>query len=177
MSDPDMTSGNPDSELIRSVWAEARSLMSRLEGSSVQRLAVAAGGTSIEIERDPSAAPAPAAPPLEFPSARRASGFIPTVGSGALGAARDDAAPEGRQSITAPLVGTFYRAASPGAEPFVEVGDIIDAGQVVGIVEAMKLMNEVQATSGGKVVRIVAENGQPVEYEQELMQIEPADDE
>ncbi|MEJ7784563.1 MAG: acetyl-CoA carboxylase biotin carboxyl carrier protein [Solirubrobacteraceae bacterium] len=178
MSDSGKKSGNPDAELIASVWAEARSLMARLEGSSVQRLAVAAGGTSIEIERDPSAAPSTAAPPsMDLPISRRGSGVMPTIGAGALGGARDAAAPAGRQSITAPLVGTFYRSSTPGSDPFVEVGDIIEAGQAVGIVEAMKLMNEVQATSTGKVVQIVAEDGQAVEYEQLLMHIEPVDDE
>jgi len=177
MSDADMKSANADAELIASVWAEARSLMARLEGSSVQRLAVAAGGTSIEIERDPSAAPAAASAPVDVPISRRGSGVMPTIGAGSLGGARDTAAPTGRQAITAPLVGTFYRSSSPGSDPFVEVGDVIEAGQAVGIVEAMKLMNEVQATTSGKVVKIVAENGQAVEYEQLLMHIEPVDDE
>ncbi len=176
MSDADKKSGNADAELIASVWAEARSLMARLEGSSVQRLAVAAGGTSIEIERDPAAVPA-AAPPVDLPISRRGSGVMPTIGAGSLGGARDAAAPTGRQAITAPLVGTFYRSSSPGSDAFVEVGDVIEAGQAVGIVEAMKLMNEVQATTSGKIVKIVAENGQAVEYEQLLMHIEPVDDE
>jgi acetyl-CoA carboxylase biotin carboxyl carrier protein len=170
-------SGNADPELIKSVWAEARDLMRRLEGSTVQRLAVSAGGTSIEIERDPSAVPQAQAPaPLEALPPRRASGMMPTVGAGSLGAAEEPAPADGRKPITAPLVGTFYRSATPGADPFVDVGDIIEAGEVVGIVEAMKLMNEVQATAGGKIAEIVAENGQPVEFEQALMYVEPADE-
>ena len=75
----------------------------------------------------------------------------------------------------APLVGTFYRAPQPGAKAFVEKGDIIDAGQTIGIVEAMKLMNQVNADIGGRVAEIVAGDGEWVEFEQVLMYLEPAD--
>jgi oxaloacetate decarboxylase alpha subunit len=70
--------------------------------------------------------------------------------------------------ITAPMVGTFYRAPSPDAEPFVEIGDIVEAGQTVCIVEAMKLMNEIEAERRGKVLKILVENEDPVEYGQPL---------
>jgi acetyl-CoA carboxylase biotin carboxyl carrier protein len=70
--------------------------------------------------------------------------------------------------ITAPMVGTFDRAPSPDAEPFVEVGDIVEPGQTVCIVEAMKLMNEIEAERRGKIVKILAENEDPVEYGQPL---------
>jgi len=75
--------------------------------------------------------------------------------------------------IKSPLVGTFYRAPSPGAPPFVEEGDIVSKGQVVCIIEALKVMNEIESDVDGKVVKILVENGQPVEYGQELMYIEP----
>ncbi|HIK38582.1 MAG: acetyl-CoA carboxylase biotin carboxyl carrier protein [Geminocystis sp.] len=75
--------------------------------------------------------------------------------------------------ITSPMVGTFYRAPAPGEPPFVEVGDIVSPGQVVCIIEAMKLMNEIEAEVGGRVMEIVVENGQPVEYGQTLMWIAP----
>ncbi len=75
--------------------------------------------------------------------------------------------------IRSPIVGTFYRAPAPDAPPYVEVGDVIKPGQTVCIVEAMKLMNEIQAEQGGKVVRILAENAQPVEYNQMLIVIDP----
>lgn len=73
--------------------------------------------------------------------------------------------------ITSPLVGTFYAAASPEDEPYVKVGDTIKKGQVLGIIEAMKLMNEVEADFGGKVEAILVENGQMVEYGQPLFRI------
>jgi acetyl-CoA carboxylase biotin carboxyl carrier protein len=73
-----------------------------------------------------------------------------------------------------PIVGTFYAAASPGAPPFVKAGDLIQAGQVVCIIEAMKLMNEIEAEVSGELVRALVENGQPVEYGQGLFAIRPA---
>lgn len=74
--------------------------------------------------------------------------------------------------LTSPMVGTFYKAASPDAKPFVEVGQDIKQGDVVCIIEAMKLMNEIESESGGKVVEICIENGQPVEFGQILMYVE-----
>jgi acetyl-CoA carboxylase biotin carboxyl carrier protein len=74
--------------------------------------------------------------------------------------------------LKSPMVGTFYRAPSPGAKPFVEVGDTVKAGQTVCIIEAMKLLNEIEADKDGVVKAILAENGQPVEYGEPLLAIE-----
>lgn len=76
-------------------------------------------------------------------------------------------------SISSPMVGTFYRAPSPDANPFVEVGDIVEEGKVICIIEAMKLMNEIKADKKGKVVKILVENGTAIEYGQELFILEP----
>lgn len=76
-------------------------------------------------------------------------------------------------SIKSPIVGTFYRAPSPDAPPYVEVGDVIKPGQVVCIVEAMKLMNEIESDVAGRVAQILVKNEDPVEYNQELMLVEP----
>jgi acetyl-CoA carboxylase biotin carboxyl carrier protein len=81
------------------------------------------------------------------------------------------AEPEGR-TIKSPMVGTFYRSASPGAKPFVEVGDPINEGQPVCIIEAMKIMNEIDSDTSGKIVRILCENGQAVEFGQPLFIVE-----
>lgn len=81
-------------------------------------------------------------------------------------------APRASLSITSPMVGTFYRAPSPGAAPFIEVGDQVKKGQVIGIIEAMKLLNEVEADKDGVVKAFAAENGQPVEYGQPLVILE-----
>ncbi len=78
------------------------------------------------------------------------------------------------QPITAPMVGTFYRAANPDAPPFVEEGDEVEPGQTVCIIEAMKLFNEIQAEVRGRIARVLAENGAPVEYGQTLFLIDPS---
>jgi acetyl-CoA carboxylase biotin carboxyl carrier protein len=171
-------------EMIESVWAEARDLVRRLEGSSVQRFAVAAGDYKIEIERG---APAPAvsfAPPEnagpQLPSGQPiATGAGPGLGvapgarmaSGVFTLGEMPA--DNRMPVLAPLVGTFYRASQPGSKPFVEVGDTVEAGQTVCIVEAMKMMNEVVAGEAGKVAEVAVENSDWVEFEQVLMYLEP----
>jgi acetyl-CoA carboxylase biotin carboxyl carrier protein len=153
-----------DETLIRAVWEEARDLIKRLEGSTVQRFSVEAGDTKIEIERGMPAgvAAAPAA-------AGAGLAALPAADEAAAGAPELD----GRHPIKAPLVGTFYRAPQPGAPPFVSEGDVVDEGQVVAIVEAMKLMNQVQADQAGKVAEILAQDGEWVEFEQVLMYLEP----
>lgn len=77
-------------------------------------------------------------------------------------------------TIKAPMVGTFYRAASPEAKPYAEIGQIVDVGQVVCIIEAMKLMNEIKSEIKGKVVEVLVENSRSVEYGQPLFKVEPA---
>jgi acetyl-CoA carboxylase biotin carboxyl carrier protein len=187
MSEDQNIQSTPDRELIQSVWAEARDLIKRLEGSTVQRFAVAAGDYKIEIERgsppaaaaaagaEASGASAPPAGPIATgagpglsvaPGARMASGVF-TIG---------DLQQDNRVPVLAPLVGTFYSSAQPGAKAFVEVGSMVEPGQAVCIVEAMKMMNEVAAGEGGKVAEIVVENGDWVEFEQVLMYLEPADE-
>ena len=86
-----------------------------------------------------------------------------------------EAAPpaEEGKSITSPIVGTFYRAPAPDAPPYVEVGQVVEKGQVLCIIEAMKLMNEIEAEFRGKVIRICKENAQPVEFGDVLFIVEP----
>ena len=161
MGENDDTRRTPDKELIQSVWQEARDLIKRLEGSSVQRLVVAAGEYKIEIERGAEVR------------------VVETTGPQTAQArpGPEEVVADHRHPILAPLVGTFYRASQPGAKPFVEEGDVVDAGQTVAIVEAMKLMNQVAADRGGTVAAIVVDDGEWVEFEQVLMYIEPAEEE
>ena len=158
---------NPDQDFIRSVWEEARDLIKRLEGSTVQRFSVEAAGTKIEIER---AMATGAGAPVASVAAPAAAASVPGP------SVEEVAETDGRHPIVAPLVGTVYRAGQPGADPFVKVGDSVEAGQTVAIVEAMKLMNQVQADIAGKVAEIVVEDGQWVEFEQPLMYLEPPEE-
>ena len=82
-------------------------------------------------------------------------------------------AEEGLHTVRSPIVGTFYEAPSPGAPPFVKVGDTVEVGQLLCIVEAMKLMNEIESDLAGEIVKKLATNGQPIEYGQELFLIRP----
>ena len=151
-----------EEEFIRSVWEEARDLVKRLEGTTVQRFSVEAGGTKIEIERAPAAG--------TFVPAASTTAAAATPGGEA--AAPVEAEVDSRHPIVAPLVGTFYRAAQPGAKPFVEEGDVVDEGQTVAIVEAMKLMNHVKTDQAGKVAEILCSDGDWVEFEQPIMYLE-----
>lgn len=95
----------------------------------------------------------------------------PVAAPAAASAAEPPAAPEGKV-IKSPMVGTFYRAASPGAKVFVDVGSSIKEGEPVCIIEAMKIMNEIEADCSGKITRILCENGQAVEFGQPLFIVE-----
>jgi len=101
-----------------------------------------------------------------------ATGASPGPG-GSAEPARLPASP-GLVTVEAPMVGTFYRASSPGAEPYVKPGDLVKEGQTLCIIEAMKLMNEIEARTAGRLAAILVENGQPVEYGQPLFHIDPA---
>jgi acetyl-CoA carboxylase biotin carboxyl carrier protein len=92
-------------------------------------------------------------------------------GNGARGS-EPPAIAENQKLIASPMVGTFYRAASPDSDPFVEEGDSVRKGQALCIIEAMKMMNEIEADAGGRIVRILCENGQPIEYGQPLIVLE-----
>jgi acetyl-CoA carboxylase biotin carboxyl carrier protein len=111
-----------------------------------------------------------AVPPA--PGAAPELGAVPVVGA----APAPPAAPaveEGLHMVKSPIVGTFYEAPSPGAPPFVKSGDSVEVGQVLCIVEAMKLLNEIESDVAGEIVKKLAVNGQPIEYGQDLFVIRP----
>jgi acetyl-CoA carboxylase biotin carboxyl carrier protein len=132
------------------------------------------GLTEVEVERSGERVRVRREPPPGAPAGSGPAGV-------ATPAAHTSPAPEPiredrRQhlvTVEAPMVGTFYRATSPEADPYVREGDAIKEGQVLCIIEAMKLMNEIESKVAGRVIRILAENGQPVEYGQPLFLIEP----
>jgi acetyl-CoA carboxylase biotin carboxyl carrier protein len=108
--------------------------------------------------------------------AESASNLAAPVAPPAALAARKEAPPpaeEALHTVRSPIVGTFYEAPSPGAPPFVKAGDVVEVGQVLCIVEAMKLMNEIESDVAGEIVKRLVSNGQPIEYGQELFSIRP----
>jgi acetyl-CoA carboxylase biotin carboxyl carrier protein len=92
----------------------------------------------------------------------------------AVAAAAADEVESAGTVVTAPMIGTFYRAPGPGEPPFADVGDAIENGQTIGIIEAMKIMNEIAADAGGTIIEYLASSGQPVEYGQPLLRLAPA---
>ena len=112
-----------------------------------------------------------------FFAVQAAPGPAPELGTApAVAPAATPAAPapeEGLATVKSPIVGTFYEAPSPGAPPFVKPGDMVEVGQVLCIVEAMKLLNEIESDVAGEIVKKLAVNGQPIEYGQELFVIRP----
>jgi acetyl-CoA carboxylase biotin carboxyl carrier protein len=140
-----------------------------LERGDLAELEVSAGDTTI-IVRSPAAVERVIAP----------SAFVPPVDGGAapgaapVAVATAPAAPPVRPSVKAPLTGIFYGAPSPGATAYVSVGDHVSVGQIIGLIEAMKLFNEIKSDLAGKVVRICADNGQLVKAKSPLIEVEPA---
>jgi acetyl-CoA carboxylase biotin carboxyl carrier protein len=124
--------------------------------------------TVVHAHGDPRFFAVPAAPP---PSPEL--GTVPAATPAAPAPVTKPAAEEVLHMVKSPIVGTFYEAPSPGAPPFVKVGDMVEAGQVLCIVEAMKLLNEIESDVAGEIVKKLASNGQPIEYGQELFAIRP----
>jgi len=139
---------------------EIRRLAELLREYGLSEVEVEREGVRIRLRRDlaaPSAAPAAASVAPALPMA----------------AAAPDAGEAHLLTIEAPMVGTFYQAPSPDASPFIRDGDRVKKGQVVCIIEAMKLMNEIESKVAGRVVKVLVENTQPVEYDQPLFLLEP----
>ena len=147
---------------------KVKKLIELLEESGISELEIHEGEESVRISRynqAPTAyAPAMAAmPQISMPPAGAAAAVEPVA------AAKEEIA---GHTINSPMVGTFYRASSPGAKAFVEVGDHVNVGDTLFIVEAMKLLNQIESDKVGKVKAILVENGQPVEYGEPLFIIE-----
>jgi oxaloacetate decarboxylase alpha subunit len=144
--------------------SELKQLIRLVQRTGIGELEVSSGGRSVRISAQASGrvaavvSQATAAPTAE----RLAPVATPEVGL-----------EENLQAVTSPMVGTFYRAPAPDADPYVEVGTIVEVGQTVCIIEAMKLMNEIESEVRGRIVRILVENAQPVEFGQKLFLLSP----
>jgi acetyl-CoA carboxylase biotin carboxyl carrier protein len=140
-----------------------------LERSDLLELEVEAGGTGLVLRKPEALAPVAALQPA---SSRAGSTSSADRGDTA-DAASSMAEPPGRPSVKAPLTGIWYSAPAPGSGPFVEVGREVAAGQVIGLIEAMKLFNEIKSDLAGRVVKVAVENGQLVKAKQVLIEVEP----
>ena len=157
---------------------EIKELIDLLKGSDVSEIEIEREGVKIRIKKGSSGAvitPVMAAQPvMHMPVQQPVQPVVAAPAPAPASASAHEAAKAAGNTINSPMVGTFYKAPAPDAAPFVKEGDIIKEGQTVCIIEAMKLMNEIKAEIKGKVVKIMVENGQAVEFGQPLFVIEPA---
>jgi len=150
---------------------KVKKLIELLEESGISELEISEGEESVRISRHPrmAAMPAPvsatAPPPPPAPAPAPAT-KLPATAAGEHKPRNDD------QTITSPMVGTYYSASAPGAKAFVEIGMEIKVGQILCIIEAMKMMNQIESDKAGRVTAILAKNGEPVEFGQPLFIIE-----
>jgi acetyl-CoA carboxylase biotin carboxyl carrier protein len=155
---PDATAAAGDDRLVDL----ARRMAAVLAEMALTEIEVESAGVRLKVQRTITVVPAGAHPTgltVAPPTAER-----PVVA---------EVAPTTTVTIESPMVGTFYRASSPTAEPYVSEGDVVKEGQIICIIEAMKLMNEIECKVSGRIARILVENGQPVEYGQPLFFVEP----
>ncbi len=149
--------------------SEIKELMKYIESSSFVEFELEREGFKLKLVRRAAPENGPIAP---------AAGYVPPThvappgpAAGGQPAGQPAAEAEGVHLVKSPIVGTFYRASSPAGKPFADLGDIVKKGQILCIVEAMKLMNEIESDCGGEVLEILVENGQPVEFEEPLFRI------
>jgi acetyl-CoA carboxylase biotin carboxyl carrier protein len=146
---------------------KVKKLIELLEESGISELEISEGEESVRISRHPRMqmqAPAMAMAPQQIQAAPTAA--MPATSAGEHNPRKDD------HTVTSPMVGTYYSAASPGAKSFVEIGTEIKVGQILCIIEAMKMMNQIESDKAGRVTAILAKNGEPVEFGQPLFIIE-----
>jgi acetyl-CoA carboxylase biotin carboxyl carrier protein len=148
---------------------KVKKLIELLEQSDVAEIEIHEGEESVRISRHGSGAV-----PFYVPQGAPMTAALPAAGPGAAQADEDSDATEleSGEVVRSPMVGTFYRAPTPGSKPFVEEGQTVKAGETLCIIEAMKILNQIECEEGGKIKRILVENGQPVEYNQPLFILE-----
>ncbi|HEX8327423.1 MAG TPA: acetyl-CoA carboxylase biotin carboxyl carrier protein [Hymenobacter sp.] len=154
---------------------ELQELLDFIAKSGLNKVNIETEEFKISVQRDPNtkhvvttAAPAPVAVAAPAPVAAPVAAAV----SAAAAAAAPEAASASYKTLKAPMIGTFYRSSGPDAPAFVQVGDMVEKGQVICIIEAMKLFNEIEAEESGRIVKAVVENATPVEYDQPLFLIE-----
>jgi acetyl-CoA carboxylase biotin carboxyl carrier protein len=156
---------------------EIKRLIQLVQKSGIGELEVTEGGRTIRISASPVVAPAgPAQYVYSAPPgyAQPAAAPVPSAPATAAPAAAEPVKTDAHLvPVVSPMVGTFYRSPAPDADPYVETNSPVEIGQTVCIIEAMKLMNEIECETRGRIARILVENGQPVEYGQTLFLVDP----
>jgi oxaloacetate decarboxylase alpha subunit len=151
---------------------EIKELIEMLKDTDISELEIERSGVKVRMRKGGDVTFHPTMPRMEYPPAH-----ITAPAIAAIPAATAEKAVEpittNQIKVTSPIVGTFYRASAPEKPSYVEIGSVVKKGQVLCIIEAMKLMNEIESEAAGKIVQILLENGQPVEYGQSLFVIEP----
>jgi len=151
-----------------------KKLIELLEESNVAELEIREGEESVRISRGSSATAAPAQPVMQPPipvaavsaSTPANETNVPPPAATQVQAPHDDG-----HTVTSPMVGTFYRSSNPGTAPFIEVGHNVKAGDVICIIEAMKMMNQIESDKSGTIEAILVEDSEPVEFDQPLVRI------
>jgi acetyl-CoA carboxylase biotin carboxyl carrier protein len=150
---------------------KVKKLIELLEESGIAEIEIKEGEEAVRISRMPTGVHAHVQPAMmQAPAVAAAPAALPATSAGAAPAVPARRANE--HVVAAPMVGTFYASASPGAKPFVEIGSEVKEGQVLCIIEAMKMMNQIESDKAGKITAIMATNGDPVEFGQPLFVIE-----
>ena len=149
---------------------KVKKLIELLEESGVSEIEIKEGEESVRISRHPSGGTAMIAAPMAYAAPPPAPAHAAAPAASAPAPAKPAAPPD--QAVTAPMVGTFYAAPAPGAKPFVELGSEVKPGDVLCIIEAMKMMNQIESDKAGRVVSVLVKNGDPVEFGQPLFVIE-----
>jgi acetyl-CoA carboxylase biotin carboxyl carrier protein len=152
---------------------KVKKLIELLEESGVSEIEIKEGEESVRISRHPTGMVHTFAAPGAYPTSYPAAAAGPAAGALAAAAAPPPPAAESTENaVTAPMVGTFYAAPAPGAKAFVEIGSEVKAGDVLCIIEAMKMMNQIESDKTGRVVSVLVKNGDPVEFDQTLFIIQ-----
>jgi acetyl-CoA carboxylase biotin carboxyl carrier protein len=149
-----------------------KKLIELLEESGIAEIEIKEGEEAVRISRMPVGAIAQAPQITHLPSAPLTAAAPAVASEAARGEGPAQAPKPSEHVITAPMVGTFYASPSPGAKAFVEIGDEIKVGQVLCIIEAMKMMNQIEADRAGRIASVMARNGDPVEFGQPLFVVE-----
>ncbi|SIT70583.1 acetyl-CoA carboxylase biotin carboxyl carrier protein [Ectothiorhodosinus mongolicus] len=150
---------------------KVKKLIELLEESGINEIEIKEGEESVRITRAPAGSSSTMILPSQY-SAPPASAPTAASPSGNPEATADMPEEVSGEAITAPMVGTFYRSSSPGAKPFVEIGQSVKAGDTLCIIEAMKMLNQIEADRAGVIKAVLVENGQPVEYGEPMFVID-----